>query len=346
MRVLVLCNAVPFIWGGAEQLSAHLTQQLNLVDGVEAELLRIPFCWEPKHQLVNEILLHRRLVLQNEDRVIALKFPTYLIPHEHKTLWILHQFRQAYDLLGTDYSFLNAADDRDIVEAIRRADNIGFAESRALFVNSPVTQSRLRQYNDAESQVLYPPLNDEHLFRNDTYGDIIIAGGRVEPGKRQHLLLEAMKFTSSDCHLMLVGPPGDAAYAGRLQQMENAPELEGRVTLDLRFVPRGELATLVNGARACAYIPVDEDSLGYVTMEAFAAGKAVVTTEDSGGLLEIVRDGETGRVTAPDPHAIAVALDDLANYPSRARQMGKAAADLWASKNITWPATIERLLAS
>ena len=32
------------------------------------------------------------------DRVIALKFPAYLVPHRQKVLWILHQYRQAYDL--------------------------------------------------------------------------------------------------------------------------------------------------------------------------------------------------------------------------------------------------------
>ena len=45
-------------------------------------------------------MLNRNLRLYNVDRTIALKFPAYLIPHTEKTLWLLHQFRQAYDLYG------------------------------------------------------------------------------------------------------------------------------------------------------------------------------------------------------------------------------------------------------
>ena len=50
MNVLVLNNAAPFIRGGAEELAEHLVQRLNMTAGVEAELLRIPFRWEPADQ--------------------------------------------------------------------------------------------------------------------------------------------------------------------------------------------------------------------------------------------------------------------------------------------------------
>jgi hypothetical protein len=98
MKVLVLNNAAPFIRGGAEELADCLVQRLNETSGVEAELLRIPFRWEPAERIVDEIVLNRNLRLYNVDRTIALKFPAYLIPYPEKTLWLLHQFRQAYDL--------------------------------------------------------------------------------------------------------------------------------------------------------------------------------------------------------------------------------------------------------
>jgi hypothetical protein len=98
MKILVVNNAAPYIRGGAEELADHLVQRLNGTPGVEAELMRLPFCWTPAEHLIDEIVLHRALRLINVDRVIALKFPAYLVPHPHKTLWLLHQFRQAYDL--------------------------------------------------------------------------------------------------------------------------------------------------------------------------------------------------------------------------------------------------------
>ena len=100
--------------------------------------------------------------------------------------------------------------------------------------------------------------------------------------------------------------------------------VEDRLTLDLRFLPRSDLARLVNRASAVAYLPFDEDLFGYCTMEAFQAGKPVLTTTDSGGVLDIVRDGETGLVATPDPEALGAALATLADHPERAGRLGRA----------------------
>src|SRR5689334_22136762 len=106
MKVLVLNNAAPFVRGGAEELADHLVYRLNLLSSVQAELLRIPFRWEPAERILDEILIAKNLHLHKVDRVIGLKFPAYLIPHSNKVLWLLHQFRQAYDLYDTGQSHL------------------------------------------------------------------------------------------------------------------------------------------------------------------------------------------------------------------------------------------------
>ena len=345
MKVLVVNNAVPFIRGGAEELADHLVRRLNATKGVEAELLRIPFRWEPADRIVEEILLNRNLRLYNVDRAIALKFPAYLIPHAEKTLWLLHQFRQAYDLYDAGLSHLcDNGRGAEIMRLVRKADGELFGTCRRIFTNSPVTQGRLRKFNAVDSTVLYPPLNDPCRFMGGEYGSYIFAGGRVGPGKRQHLLVEAMRYVRSHVSLVIAGPPDNEAAGTELEELVAMHQLSGRVELRLGYRARDEIAALANGALACAYLPIDEDSLGYVTMEAFAAAKAVVSVEDAGGVLEIVRDGETGLVVWPDPEAIAVAFDRLAGDRSRTRAMGRAAKELLQSKNITWEATITRLL--
>ena len=42
-----------------------------------------------------------------------------------------------------------------------------------------------------------------------------------------------------------------------------------------------------------------------VPLEAFRSAKPVVTTADAGGPLDVVIDGETGRVDAPEAAALA-----------------------------------------
>lgn len=345
MKVLVVNNAAPFIRGGAEELADNLVRQLNATPGVESELLRIPFQWSPSERLIDEILLHRSLKLYNVDRVIALKFPAYLVPHPHKTLWLLHQFRQAYDLGDVGQGLGDEGRDGVIKHAIRTADERCFQDCRSIYVNSPTTQARLMRYNAVRSQVLYPPLNDGVLFRGGELGAYIFAGGRVGPGKRQHLLLQALAtLPNRNVRLIVAGPPDSEDYAQELRGAVDALGLGDRVELHFGFHPRSRIAEWVNGALACAYLPYDEDSLGYVTMEAFAAGKAVLTTSDAGGLLELVTE-ETGIVTAPDPDSVGRGLDQLMSAPQLARRLGLGAKAAWEARGLTWESTIERLLS-
>ena len=152
MKVLVLNNAAPFIRGGAEELADNLVAELNRTAGVQAELLRVPFRWEPSERLIDEIVLNRALRLWNVDRVIGLKFPAYLIPHPEKVLWILHQFRQAYDLGDAGQGLGKEGRDGEIRAAIRAADQACFAGARAIHVNSPTTQARLMTYNQVSGR--------------------------------------------------------------------------------------------------------------------------------------------------------------------------------------------------
>lgn len=344
MKVLVINTAVPFVRGGAEELADQLVAHLNATPGVAAELVRLPFKWTPSERLIEEILVARNIRLHNVDRVIGLKFPAYLVPHDHKSLWLLHQFRQAYDLAEVGQGLGDEGRDATLKQAIRLADDRAFHDCRAIFANSPVTQARLKRFNGFDAEVLYPPVNDEHLFTGGEPGGYVFAGGRVGEGKRQHLLIEAFARGRPDVRLVVAGPPDDEAYANRLRALVDQADLKGLVQLEFGFHSRERIASWVNGALACAYIPYDEDSLGYVTMEAFAAGKPVVTTTDSGGLLEIVSE-ETGAVADPDPASLAETLAELLDDRSGLAAKGRAARDLWIKREITWAKTIDRLLA-
>ena len=84
MKVLVIDSMTPFVHGDAEELADHLVRNLNL-HGAEAELLRIPFRSEPEERLLEEMIICSNLKIVNVDRVIALRFPAYLIPFPRKS---------------------------------------------------------------------------------------------------------------------------------------------------------------------------------------------------------------------------------------------------------------------
>ncbi|WP_424134891.1 glycosyltransferase family 4 protein [Roseomonas chloroacetimidivorans] len=344
MRVLVLSTLVPFVHGGAEELYDHLILNLRRL-GMEAEGMRVPFTWDPADTLIDEMLIARSLRLSKVDRVIALKFPAYLIPWQDKVLWLLHQHRQAYDLLDAGQSNI-PGDERgaQILAAIRAGDALAFSEARRIYTNAPVTSRRLKHYNGFDSEVLRPPLNDPELFPGGESGGYILATGRVNASKRQELMIRALRHAPA-AHLVVAGPPDTPADAEALRRLAAEQGVEDRVTFDLRFLPRADLARLVNGAQAIAYLPYDEDSLGYCTMEAFQAAKPVITVTDSGGVLDIVRDGENGRVVEPLADALGEAMASLSGDPMRAYELGLAGRAAMAAEGLDWPTTIERLLA-
>jgi len=343
VKVLVVNNMAPFIWGGAEELAAHLCRELER-EGHEADLLRVPLQWEPAARIPSQMLLARALEIESADRVIALKFPAYLVRHPHKTIWLLHQYRQAYDMYGTELSNLSGPDGARIRSVIETADATAFCEARRIFTNSEVTRRRLAQYNGFDGEVLLPPLNDPGLFRGGSADGYIFAGGRVNAMKRQYLILEALR-QAPDVRLVIAGPPDSPDDGHRLRALVEANGLQDRVRLELRFLPRAELAQFVNHALAVAYLPYDEDSLGYVAMEGAAAAKALITTTDSGGIRGLAVPGETGWVAEPTAESMAEALQAAVVQPARTMAMGAAARELWNTFDLTWPATIRRLLA-
>lgn len=344
MKVLVLSTLVPFVHGGAEELYDHLVLNLRR-QGFEAEGMRLPFSWNPAEELIEEMLIARRLRVSGVDRVIALKFPAYMVPWSNKVLWLLHQYRQAYDLLDAGQS--NIPDDergKQILSAIRAGDALAFSEAKRIHTNAPITGRRLKHYNGFDSEVLRPPLNDPELFPGGAAEGYVLATGRVNDAKRQALLVRGLRYAPG-VRLVVAGPPDSRADAEALRRLAAAEEVEDRVHLDLRFVPRADLARMVNGALAVAYLPFDEDSLGYCTMEAFRAAKPVITTTDSGGVLDIVRDGENGRVVLPDAEALGLAMASLAADATRARDMGLAGRAAMEAERLDWPTTVERLVS-
>lgn len=344
MKILVVNTMAPFVWGGAEELASHFVRNLK-IQGHEAELLRLPFNWEPFDGIPAEIARFKTMRLPNVDRVISMKFPAYFLPADNHTTWLIHQYRQAYDLWESEYN--NLPHDWHgmlIRDLIRKNDDNFFKNQRNIFTISSEVSRRLKEYNDVDAPLLRAPINDPHLFVGGDSRNYIIAPGRINAAKRQYLLVEAMRHMPSSARLIIAGPPETPHEAERLQTLVKQYELGDQVMLDMRFLTREELADYVNHASVVAYLPFQEDSYGYVTMEAFEAGKPVITCRDAGELLDIVIDEQTGLITDPEPEALAAAMAVLLYDSSKAIELGKVGRELWQSKDITWESHISKLL--
>jgi glycosyltransferase involved in cell wall biosynthesis len=203
----------------------------------------------------------------------------------------------------------------------------------------------LRRFNRLEGEVLYPPVMHPEAFRSEAYGDEIVCVCRMEGHKRQHLLVEAMRYVQTPVRLRLCGLASNPAYLGELHRTIAQHNLEERATIEHRWISEEEKADRLARSLAAAYIPFDEDSYGYPTLEAAHAKRCTVTVSDSGGVPEFVEQGRNGLIVEPQPEALADAFDRLHRDRNGTITMGEAAERRVHELGINWDAVIARLLS-
>ena len=207
MRIAVCHPQVPFIRGGAETHTESVVRALR-AEGHDAEIVAIPWKWYPPPQIVHSLALWRSLDLSESnglpiDAVIALKFPAYLVQHERKIVWLIHQHRSAYELWDHPrFADLSLQEDGPAVrDMVWQADRVALGEAKRIFTNSRNVQDRLWGSMRLSSDVLYHPSPPTLALLGEEpgpYGDYVFVPGRLEALKRQHLPIEAMRHTKSD----------------------------------------------------------------------------------------------------------------------------------------------------
>lgn len=341
---IVICGAkVPFAHGGAEMLVDSLRDELK-ARGFEVDVVTIPFHWPTRTELFKSSLAWRLVNLTEAagkriDLVIATRFPSYLVKHPNKVVWLVHQLRQVYDLLGTRYSDFSETQPRDAkaLEMIRAMDRRTLSEARAVYTISGNVADRLRRFNQVPAEVLYPPPRLDPLYHPGDFGDYLFTVGRLDPLKRFDLLIKALQHTETlvRCKIAGTGPERE-----NLEALATRLGVAGRVDF-LGWVDDKDVVEHYANALGVYYAPYDED-YGYVTVEAYKAGKPVVTTADAGGVLEFVEDGVNGYVCSPDaPKEIGARFDNLFRDREKARALGEAGQR--KVREVTWDRVIETL---
>lgn len=346
MRIAVVTVQVPFVRGGAEVLADGLCAALRRA-GHEVELIALPFAPHSTEALLDSIASCRLIDLGPfYDRVIALKFPAYLVRHPAKSLWLIHQHHGAYERFFDEFGLANLPDGRLMREAVKAADRLVFAETRTLYAISRTVAERAFASLGARLPVLFPPTQDPQSFAAGEDRGYLFFPSRIAPVKRQELALRALALTRERVHLVFAGVP-DQPEGGYGQQLKDlATELGVADRVEWRgFVGEKELRELYSHCRAVLFPPLAED-YGYIAIEAMLSAKAVITCEDSGGPLEFVRHGETGWVTAATPPDLAATLDAVAADPARAALLGQQAQESIQRLGIDWERTIAALLGT
>lgn len=312
-RILVLGVKVPFTHGGQEVLVSSLVKKLREC-GHEADTIELPYNPLPKENLLAQVALWRSLDLTTFagvkiDLVIGTKFPSYYARHPRKSVWLVHQLRSIYDLYGGPYSDIGDDPRDEVVRTLlTRGDEQALKECTFRAAISENVARRLEVFNGLPAKVLYPPLAFGDRYRSERPEPYILAVGRICRIKRLDLIINALPHIEN-LSLKVVGVCDEPGTIEFLHNEIAKHNISSRVEF-LGRVDDEQLIALYARATAVYYAPYDED-YGYVTLEAMASGRPVVTATDSGGTLEFISNGKNGYVADPTPVAVATAFNTI-----------------------------------
>jgi glycosyltransferase involved in cell wall biosynthesis len=143
--------------------------------------------------------------------------------------------------------------------------------------------------------------------------------GLIRPYKGVDVLLDAIARLPREVPavVLLAGEPW-AGEGERLRRRLESPDIAGRVTPALRWIPEDEVGRWF-GAADAAVLPYRAATGSAVAAQALGAGLPVVASA-VGGLAEVVEDGVNGTLVPPgEPGALAAALLALCDSEERAR---------------------------
>lgn len=378
---IIAPSPVPFTVGGAENLFWGLLDSIRQYTSHQADLIKLPTREHSFWELIAGYRDFSALDLSHFDMIISGKYPAWMAQHPNHVCYMLHRLRGLYDtyhFTGRPQEYVtthtgirdlqkfisrnqgnrealrecfdrleqlrvsgDAPEDAFdfpgpfIREVIHFLDGIGLSQvavKKFAAISRNVANRRDYFPEGSAVEVIYPPSTLKSLHCGAA--DYLFTISRLDSPKRVSLLIEAMKLVKSPMELRIAGTGPDAE---RFRQMASDDK---RIEF-LGFINDSQVVELYANALAVPYVPYDED-YGLITIEAMMSGKPVLTTTDSGGPNEFVKNEETGYSVAPDPAALAERIDYLCQHPEKTRLMGMRAQKL--VQDITWENTIYKLL--
>jgi len=343
VRIAVVTSSPPMVEGGHMVIARELTQALRDA-GHAAHIIVTPdygFGRQARAYVATWRTDVSRVAGQPVDQVISLRYPSYAVRHPRHVCWLNHTMREYYDLWARFSAQLSPQ--ARLKESVRRrlihaADRYLLTGNvSTLFVQSRTIQERLAMWPSLRSTVLYPPA-PQRAYRTEGYGPELLFVSRLTGLKRADLAIRALAEPPAAGATLAIG--GEGEERGALERLAADLNVTARVTFAGRLTDEQMIDRLAR-CRAVVFPPLQED-YGFVTAEAFASRKAVITCRDSGGPVELVQDGVSGFVCDPTPASIAAAMARLTGDAALAERMGTAA--FAAGARLTWPETVRTLV--
>ena len=375
MKIAIVApSPIPYVQGGAERLWRGLTSAIES-EGHLCELFNIPCRDESFWDIIDGYNAFHALNFDHFDVLVTGKNPAWMVRHPNHYVYMLHPLRGVYDTyhlfglgneIGSDnllIQAISAACDRGIAtsdlfemlselkdrypnapeaalpspllrKVVRTLDANAIRDVRRVSAISKTVAKRTEYFHGRKGIKSFHPVSTVAGAASGP-GKHYLTYSRLDAPKRIDLIIEAYRQSHLQRPLLVVG---EGPEEGKLRDL--AAEAAG-----IQFLGRvddGRLASLLSDAHAVVFTPLMED-YGYVTAEALASGRPVITVTDSGGPTEFVKDGKNGWISAPDAKQLAAAFK-RAEYLTDWRKMSVACKR--SAAKISWRPLIEDIVDS
>lgn len=224
-------------------------------------------------------------------------------------------------------------------------------ESQVVTANSSYTAREVRRM--AKAKVLVIPFGttvgeDRSGGVNPRSGKKVLFVGRLVEGKGARYLLEAFDLVASkvkDARLTVVG---EGPEREGLEEWVRIKGLQDKVSFTRKMVSREELERYYRDCDVFV-LPAIVDSLGHVEslgvvlIEAMSYKKPVIASR-VGGIVDVVRDGETGLLIPPgDPQRLAQAMVQILADEHLATRLGQKGYQ-YVQRHFNWDHIIDELI--
>lgn len=205
-----------------------------------------------------------------------------------------------------------------LVNSLRISDRMAADRVDYFLANSINVKTRIEKYYRRESEVIYPPVEDEFEVKRGekSQNDYYLCLGRLVPYKKADLVVEA--FVKNGRRLLV---SGEGPLLSRLKKIA-----EGKRNIEiLGRVDDNEKKILLENCKALVF-PAEED-FGIVPVEAMMCGKPVVAFGKGGARETVVEDLSGVFFEKQDVHSLNKAIVILER-----KRWDEKKISAWASK--------------
>ena len=149
MKIALVSSIVPFVDDGDRSVVREVAVQLEAV-GHHVHVLWLPRSTTTR-TLIRELTAYRTLDITDfADAMVCFDSPAHLVRHPRKIVWYLSRS-----------SSVDVASNVSLHDSVRRADAAAMGEASRIFASSETMRYRLREEDQADSEVLLPAASSD-----------------------------------------------------------------------------------------------------------------------------------------------------------------------------------------